>query len=200
MAKFSYNIRANIKTGFGKDALIDDATALGAPLLYTLVPTLLGLQGWLAMFVGFIVPYGLGKLFNIPGMVHAAIGIAGTHLMYSKGQRFVVQMFSKPIWTLEQTPTTFEQGDTTQQSTSTVPGIAVQGLSGVQYIDIGKERFATYNPREIEAQAHSVPSEGISGTTVDDFIPNASSSIPAGLSWKQTDRRKSRAWGKPSYA
>lgn len=189
--RFSTNFKVNLKKGFAKDSLIDDACALGAPVLYTILPTVLGLSGWMAMFVGFIVPYGLGKLFNIPSLGHAAIGIAITHLIYSKGGKTVNDLLSKPIWTLG-TGTGYDS----QVSNTPIlqPGTeaTMNGLQDVQFINAGNEQLQAYNPEEIAEQAYNIPEEA--GTsTIDDFIRVSSpNGTLAGISWD--DENDNSGW------
>ncbi|MFN8358587.1 MAG: hypothetical protein U0264_01615 [Candidatus Kapaibacterium sp.] len=189
--KFSYNIKANIKVGFGKEALIDDLSALAVPLVYTLLPTVLNVQGWLAMFIGFAVPYAAGKIFNMPGVCHAALAVAGTHLIYAKGQGMITNAFSRPIWTL--TPSAdYGQASTNQATTTqavTAPaGVPIQGLSGTQYITAGTEKLITYNPREIEQMAFPVP-EPVSTSTIGDFVED--SIMPAStVQWGKNNNRR----------
>ncbi|MBK9249351.1 MAG: hypothetical protein IPM69_14870 [Ignavibacteria bacterium] len=184
--KFSYNIKANIKVGFGKEALIDDLSALAVPLVYTLLPTVLNVQGWLAMFIGFAVPYAAGKLFNMPGVCHAALAVAGTHLIYAKGQGMITNAFSRPIWTL--TPASeFGQPSITQDGT-TPAGVPIQGLSGTQYITAGNEKLVTYNPREIEQQAYPVP-EPMSTSTIGDFVEDTSVPVST-VQWGRNNNKR----------
>lgn len=189
--KYSFQIKANVKQGFGKEALIEDLLALTVPFWYTLAPTLLGLEGAVGMLVGAGVPYAVAKMLNAPSVGHAALGIAGQHLMYSYAGGSVEKFVGKPIWRFSDSVNGFQNNTTV--SANPLP-VSVQGLSDAQYIQSGGEVLQAYNPNEIDAQAHYVQ-EPMSTTGINDIIDVASGRSTmlsdGGLSWGSSRQRKS---------
>jgi len=100
MPRFSMGFKANLREGFSKTALIDDAAALLAPVGYYAIPAFSGLQGYPALLTAVGVLYAIGKLFNIPSLGHGAIAIGAFHLLYNH-QDELVKYTKKPMWSLD---------------------------------------------------------------------------------------------------
>lgn len=188
--RFSFNLKQNFKAGFSKNSVIDDGLALLSPVLYTVVPTLFGLSGWTGLLVGFSVPYLLGKALNVPSMCHAAVGIAGQHIMYVKGNGTVNQVLGKPIWAFGDGNNSLTPSTSPAVSTA-ITGQTVQGLADYQTITAGGQTFAAYNPAEIASQAY----EPAGTTTINDYIqPSTGQSTLAdggGVGWGNSRKHKS---------
>ncbi len=193
--RFNFNIVANVKEGFGVPAIVDDLIAIGVPIFYTLAPTVVGLSGVPAMLLGAGVPYIAGKMLNLPSLCHAAIGVALTHLVYTKGGGLIQQLLSKPVWRFSETTAGGEWASNTQNSgTGTTAGqpTTASPVSGIGYIttetvSAGGEDILAYNPNEIERMAHSVQ-EPIGTSTINDFVRMAPNPTAlAGVSWDDGD-------------
>ncbi len=77
--KFQQNLKKNFAT---QDAWMNHAGALATGLAYPIIPKLLGLDGYAGMLVGAGVPALIGGAFDIPGVLHASVGIMASHLSY----------------------------------------------------------------------------------------------------------------------
>ena len=191
--RFSFNVKANFKAGFSKNNVIDDGLALLSPVLYTTVPTLFGLSGWTGLLVGFSVPYLLGKALNVPSMCHAAVGIAGQHIMYVKGNGTVNQVLGKPIWAFGETSNSLTPANPIVPISPIIDpatGQPMKGLADYQTITAGGQSFAAYNPAEIASQAY----EPAGTTTISDYIqPQTGQSTLAdsGTGWSNSRKSKS---------
>lgn len=165
--KINLNWKSNLKAGFQKEALINDGLSVFVGLWYTIVPTLLKLEGWVGWLVGWVVPYFIGKAINAPAVCNAAIGIGTVHFVYAKGNGLVQQVFGQPVWE-------FDTAGTSAPS-STLPGTLpnIPNLPGNLQIPGGTsgiaeritaiapgETMTRYSIDEIESMAHN----GISST------------------------------------
>jgi hypothetical protein len=163
--RFSWNPKGNLKKGFSKDGLIDDALALAGAAFYALVPTMLKLDGWPAFAVAFGVPYAAGKLLNVPALCHTVIGIGTMHLLQSKGNGLVQKVFNRPIWGFNTAAATTDSTTTTNQTTvNDLPPL--QGVRGgiaetVRAYSPGESMIAPYSLDQISALAQNPGMEGI---------------------------------------
>lgn len=105
MAKF--DITKNAKETIKTDNLIDYGLTVVGAAFQTLVPTLLGLNGWGGFATAYGVPLLAGVLLGKPILVGSTINAMSTHLMYywfdEKFRTGNVEDFNegKGIWALE---------------------------------------------------------------------------------------------------
>lgn len=123
MGRFSTSFSANFRKGFSKDALLGDALAVVAPLLYWGVPTLLNLEGYKGLAVGFGVPYLAGKALNVPEWCTASVAIAASHIIQNN-QATVVKVLKKPLWRLKTAED--EAAEAAEASVAGLRGLAQQ--------------------------------------------------------------------------
>lgn len=131
MGRFSAKFGANLKRGFSTPELIDDASALLAVPVYAGLPMLFKLEGYPALAVGAGGAYVLGKLFDIPAMGHAALGIAAYHILTDNNDK-VQEMTGKSLFALNPQKVAAVQ-TALQQSAAVIPQqvtqAALQGLA-----------------------------------------------------------------------
>lgn len=139
MARFSLAFKANLKEGFSKDALTQDAAALLAPIGYYALPAFTGMQGYPALLTAVGVLYAVSKIFNIPALGHGAIAIGAFHLLYAHQDK-LVEFTKKPMWSLQpekvaatqaalQTVATQAANTITDAATQAANATTIQGLN-----------------------------------------------------------------------
>lgn len=163
--KINLNWKSNLKNGFQKEALINDGLSVFVGLWYTIVPTLLKLEGWVGWLVGWVVPYIVGKAINAPAVCNAAIGIGTVHFVYAKGNGLVQQVFGQPVWEFDTAEASAPTQTNTLPNLPNLPNIPIPGgTSGIAEritaIAPGEQFMTHYGMDEIEAIAQN----GISST------------------------------------
>lgn len=99
--KFSLQIKQNLKTSVSKPELTDDLSALLAVVTWILPATFFGLNGYAGLATSFAATWGLGAMFNIPGMRRAAIALGGVQLTYALATPTIEKLLNKPIWRMD---------------------------------------------------------------------------------------------------
>lgn len=186
--RFKLTPLKNLKEGFTKkENLIDDGSAFITAGWYALVPTLLGLSGWVAWLVGWVVPYFVGKLVKAPGMCSSAIGIATVHVVYATlsdpnggaTNGTLNKLFGKPLWDFNAPKASTPPATTLPNNQATVPITlppvttnyadgqytappTVDGLSDTYVLPTG-ETIEAYSPSYVEQQAQQNGIDGIVG-------------------------------------
>lgn len=119
---------SSIKKAASQPALMTGLQGLAGVLSYTLIPTLFGMNGPLALAAGTASTWLLGAILDWPGMIVSAFVLPGAHIMYSYVQEPVVKpIFGSYIWRLN--PGSPIPGTATAPSTDT----ATEPLSGMGY-------------------------------------------------------------------
>ncbi|MBL7997037.1 MAG: hypothetical protein JNL32_00225 [Candidatus Kapabacteria bacterium] len=168
----SLNFKSNIAKGFKADALIDNAYAVGGGVVYRVLPSLFGMNGWLAGLLGFAVPYVAGKAFDIPGLSNGATGAFAAHILTLAEPQFE-KMTNKKFFTLTER--------TTDSTTATTPPAAAAFSEGIND-NIGAVYPGTdllmYNPEDIRSTAIS--------PGVNDGMGAVRNTVPANQEVRQT--------------
>lgn len=160
--KINLNWKSNLKSGFGKDALIGNGLSAFVAIWYCIVPTLLKLDGWLGWIVGWGVPFLVGKAINAPSVSDAAIGIGTVHFIMTKGNGLVQEVFGRPIWALEpaNSPATTPPVNPNIPNLPNLPG--TRGIAEyVSAVAPGEQYMTPYSISQIEAMAQN---PGVSST------------------------------------
>lgn len=127
--RFSMNFKANLKKGLSSDALIGDAIAVATAGIYGGLPTLLNLNGPLALAVGAGVPFVAGKLLDVPEMCHASLALAAFHVLQNN-QDVVAKVLGKPLWLLD-------NSGTNGLAEAVQPGASVESFNGQPVVAYG---------------------------------------------------------------
>lgn len=101
--KFTLQIKQNLKHSMTKQELTDDVSALLAAVTWVLPSTLLNLNGYAGLGVAFASTWGLGALFNIPGLRRAAWALGAVQLVYTAGREPIETALEKPLWRMDET-------------------------------------------------------------------------------------------------
>jgi hypothetical protein len=101
--KFTLQIKQNLKHSMTKQELTDDVSALLAAVTWVLPSTLLNLNGYAGLGVAFASTWGLGALFNIPGLRRAAWALGAVQLVYTAGREPIEKALDKPLWRMDET-------------------------------------------------------------------------------------------------
>lgn len=170
-ARFSLAIRQNFKHSVSKNELTDDATALLAVIPWILPATFFGLNGWMGLLVSFASTWGLGAMFNIPGLRRGAWALAAVQIVYANFSQTITDVTGKPVWRFDTQGgvTTLPTADISTQS----PG--VQGLAGAMQAGATLQRmpdgtYATAYPGIADRYVTGFPEQQLQGFyTNDDF-------------------------------
>lgn len=184
--RFTLTPLKNLKEGFTKkENLIDDGSAFLTAGWYMFIPTMLGLSGWVAWLVGWVIPYFVGKLLKAPGMCSSAIGIATVHVVYANladpnggaTNGTLNKLFGKPLWDfsapkastppanvlpINQVPVTLPPNTVNITDGQYTAPPSVDGLSDTYVLPTG-ETVEAYSPRYVEQQAQQNGIDGIVG-------------------------------------
>lgn len=158
MGRFSTNFRSNFKKGFSGNALIGDAIGASTAVLYGVIPTLLNLNGPMALAVGAGVPYLLGKALDVPEWCNAAAALATYHVMQNN-QDTVAKVLGKPLWRLDNGVAGLAdvQPGATVDSFNGVPVVSYPGQPGQLETADTMMGLADRNITVAELQAGNVP-------------------------------------------
>lgn len=113
---FGRNLKKVLTPAYMKQGLY---AVLGAAV-YTVLPTVLKMNGWGALAVGAGATFLLGVLLDAPGLLYGAVGMMALHLLYSHGGGLMQDLLNNSPWTLAPVsgssvptvPTTDSGGDT----------------------------------------------------------------------------------------
>jgi len=83
MAKF--NIQQNFSGSLRKDNLEQYGMAALAPIWATVVPTIIGINGWFGFIVAYVIPLLVGMGLKSVGLVSGTVAIMLHHLIYQYG-------------------------------------------------------------------------------------------------------------------
>lgn len=94
--KFGQNLKKAFSAPYLKQYLL---AGVGATV-YTVLPTMLKMQGWGAFALGFGSVFLLGVALDSPGLIYGVIGVALCHLIYSLGSGTIQDVTGSPVWRL----------------------------------------------------------------------------------------------------
>lgn len=92
------NVKANFRKATTKNAGKEILGAVGGSIIYSMLPTFLGMSGWGGFAVAALGTWGVGVLLDNVGMQYAAAGMSGLHLIYTNGQETVKNITGNYIW------------------------------------------------------------------------------------------------------
>jgi len=100
--KFTLQINSNLKHSMSKQELTDDVSALLAAVTWVLPSTLLNLNGYAGLGVAFASTWGIGALFNIPGLRRAAWALGAVQLVYTAGREPIESALNTSLWRMDE--------------------------------------------------------------------------------------------------
>ena len=100
--KFTLQINSNLKHSMSKQELTDDLSAVLAAATWILPSTLLGLNSYAGLGVAFASTWGIGALFNIPGLRRAAWALGAVQLAYTAGREPIENALNTTLWRMDE--------------------------------------------------------------------------------------------------
>jgi len=144
---FSLRVKENLKHSMKPQELKDDASAALAVIPWLLIPTFFGITGWAGLGVAFASTWGLGAIFNVPGMRRGAVALGAVQLAYAYASGSVQDLLGKPLWRFDQgggvDPATVLSID---PSTPGVQGLASAMQAGAQLTRLPDGTYGTAYP------------------------------------------------------
>lgn len=176
--KFSLQVKQNLKASVSKPELTDDLSALLAVVTWILPATILGFNSYAGLATSFAATWGLGALFNIPGMRRAAVALGGVQLTYALATPHIEKLLNKPIWRMDQGNSAPVTAVAASQSTSLV-GLASAIQAGARMTQLPDGRIAPSYEGMMDRYGADYNQRGLEGYSADYGSENAIKSAPS---------------------
>jgi hypothetical protein len=172
--KFTLQINSNLKHSMSKQELTDDLSAVLAAATWVLPSTLLNLNGYAGLGVAFASTWGIGALFNIPGLRRAAWALGAVHLAYTAGRKPIEDLLGQPLWRMDETATVVEAAP----ASTTTGGLAAAMQAGARMTQLPNGTYAPSYDGMMDRFAPEYASTGLEGYSDGYDSPNAVNNAP----------------------
>lgn len=172
--KFTLQINSNLKHSMSKQELTDDLSAVLAAATWILPSTILGLNSYAGLGVAFASTWGIGALFNIPGLRRAAWALGAVQLAYTAGRKPIEDLLDKPLWRMD------ESGTVTQAEPAETPtnGLAAAMQAGARMTQLPNGTYAPSYDGMMDRFSPAYASTGLEGYSSDYDSPSAVNNSP----------------------
>lgn len=178
------NIGKNMSDSLKPNELKDMGIALLVPFWNSLVPTLIGLNGWWGFLTGYVVPLLVGLGLKQKAIIIAALTLMVQHLIYHFGQEMLENKEKgeglnngNGIWSLDENKLRWvkdEAGNVIPNVNFGLKDAATEYVrygelpAGARMMNVGGENVAVYGRETMNDYVR------IEGTTMNDYINNGS--------------------------
>jgi hypothetical protein len=157
-----------------KQELTDDVSALLAAATWVIPSTLLNLNGYAGLGVAFASTWGIGALFNIPGLRRAAWALGAVQLAYTAGREPIENLLGTSLWRMDEsaTPTAAIPAD------SATNGLAAAMQAGARMTQLPNGTYAPSYDGMMDRFVPDYASTGLEGYSSGYDSPNAINNSP----------------------
>jgi hypothetical protein len=172
--KFTLQINSNLKHSMSKQELTDDVSALLAAVTWIIPSTLLNLNGYAGLGVAFASTWGIGALFNIPGLRRAAWALGAVQLAYTAGREPMENLLGTSLWRMDEsaTPTA------TIPATTGTAGLAAAMQAGARMTQLPNGTYAPSYDGMMDRFSPDYASTGLEGYSTGYDSPSAVNNSP----------------------
>jgi hypothetical protein len=171
--KFTLQINQNLKHSMSKQELTDDVSALLAAVTWILPSTLLNLNSYAGLGVAFASTWGIGALFNIPGLRRAAWALGAVQLAYTAGREPIEKALDKPLWRMDESNADGSSGGEQTQS-----GLAAAMQAGARMTQLPNGTYAPSYDGMMDRFVPDYATHSLEGYSDDYGSPRAAGNSP----------------------
>lgn len=172
--KFTLQINSNLKHSMSKQELTDDVSALLAAVTWVLPSTLLNLNGYAGLGVAFASTWGIGALFNIPGLRRAAWALGAVQLAYTAGREPIENALGTSLWRMDESATT----TAALPATAGTAGLAAAMQAGARMTQLPNGTYAPSYDGMMDRFSPEYASSGLEGYSSGYDSPSAVNNSP----------------------